>query len=137
MNLSYLRPMVMLGLSNVSLLLTLQHKVSLAPGVPMSILALLAAGWMTKVPSHPERFSLVALLGLCALMTWPILGMGALIAHTEEAKLQTVSLLTVLAGLSITKTAILAYALAWFQSRGLAHLVGWSRSDASHPSARA
>lgn len=137
MSLSSLRSMVMFGLSNISLLLILQHKASLAPGVPMAILALLAAGWMTKVPSHPERFSLSALLGLCALMTWPILGMGALVAHTEEAKLHTVSLLTVLAGLSPIKTVILAYALAWFQSRGLDHLVGWSRSDASHPSARA
>ena len=137
MNLSLLRPALFLGASNLILLACLQGRLPLDWALILSMVTLLFSATVIRRPEHEDGLPLRALLGLCALMAWPVLGMATLVTHMEPAKGETVSLLAVLASLAPWKTLALGLALGWFQAQGLSAMVGCSVRSAVGPSARA
>ena len=93
MNLSLLRPALFLGASNLILLACLQGRLPLDWALILSMVTLLFSATVIRRPEHEDGLPLRALLGLCALMAWPVLGMATLVTHMEPAKGETVSLL--------------------------------------------
>lgn len=138
MNLSSMvRPALFLGASNLILLACLQQRLTLDWALILAMVTLLATALVIRRPDDTQGLPFRALLGLMVLMAWPILGMATMVAHLEPVKLETVSLLTLLASLSPLKTLALGLSLGWFQANGLSWLVGLSMHSAATPCARA
>lgn len=137
MTLSLLRPALFLGASNLTLVVSIQHYLTLDWSLILAMVSLVATATVTQRSPQNDRLSPFALLGLCALMVWPFLGMGALIAHMEPHKVGTTPLLTVLAALPVLPTLAVALVLGWLQARGLSWLVGCGAPSGVHSGARA
>jgi hypothetical protein len=138
MNLSSMvRPALFLGASNLILLACLQQRLTLDWALILAMVTLLATALVIRRPDETQGLPFRALLGLCALMAWPFLGMATLVAYMEPAKLETVWLLAALASLAPWKTLALGLVLGWSQAQGLSAMVGWSVRSAVGPSARA
>lgn len=124
MNLSLLRPALFLGASNLILLACLQGRFPLDWAVVLSMATLLFSVMVIRRPGYEDGLPLRAILGLCALMAWPVLGMAMLVAHMDPAAVDTVSLLAVLASRATWETLALGLALGWFQAHGLSAIDG-------------